>query len=154
MNILIADDHAAVRQGLREILADALPEAHFFEASNREEVLRCLAKTKYAVLLLDINMPGTSGLDLLREVKRIYSRLPVIIVSVQPEDQYGMRSLQAGAAAYINKDKAPEELALATMKFLHAGNFTKPRIEGQQNARLEWAIDRFDQRGKSSESSA
>ena len=110
MQILIADDHAAVRRGLREILADALPEAHFSEAGDGDEVLRLLAKSEYAVLLLDINMPGLSGLDVLRDVKRNYPRLPVIIVSVQPEDQYATRCLRAGAAAYINKDRAPESL--------------------------------------------
>ena len=118
MQILIADDHAIVRSRLREILADALPGARFSEAGNGDEVLRYLAISPYGLLLLDINMPGSSGLDVLQDVKRIYPQLPVIIVSVQPEDQYATRCLQAGATAYINKDSAPETLAPATKKIL------------------------------------
>lgn len=120
MRILIADDHRAVRHGLREILADALPEARFLEAANGDEVLGCLSGSAIDILLLDINMPGRSGLDVLRDVKHSYPEMPVIIVSVQPEDQYQARCLQAGAAAYVNKDKATEELA-QTVKEIVAG---------------------------------
>ena len=118
MRILIADDHAAVRQGLREILADALPGAQFAEASSGDEVLPNLAISECNLLLLDIHMPGRDGLDVLRDVKRAYPQLPVIMVSVQPKDQYAMRCLQAGAAAYINKDSVAEELAPAARKIL------------------------------------
>ncbi len=116
MHVLIADDYAEVRHGLRDILADELPEAHFSEAGDGDEVLSLLASSEFDLLLLDLNMPGRSGLDVMREVKLTHPQLPVIIVSVQPEDQYATRCLQAGADAYINKDKAPEELALATRK--------------------------------------
>ena len=118
MNILIADDHAAVRHGLKEILADALPEASFCEACDGDEVLDRLAKVEIALLLLDINMPRLSGMDVLREVKLDYPKTPVIIVSVQPEDQYATRCLLAGAAAYVNKDRANEELVRAVRKIL------------------------------------
>ena len=118
MRILIADDHAAVRRGLREILAEVLPGALFFEVGDGDEVLRHLAEFEFSALLLDINMPGRSGLEVLQDVKRTYARLPVIVVSVQPEDQYARRCLQAGAAAYINKDNASEELALAAKGIL------------------------------------
>jgi len=128
MRILIADDHAAVRHGLREILADALPEAQFSEAGDGDEVLRQLAEAEYAALLLDINMPGRSGLEVLREVKRDCPRLPVIMVSVQPEDQYALPCLQAGAAAYINKDSASEELPVAGKKVLNGGRYVSPRL--------------------------
>ena len=82
MHILIADDHAVVRRGLREILADALPDAGFSEAGNGDEVLSQLSKSTIALLVLDINMPGRSGMDVLRDVKHTYPRLPVIILSV------------------------------------------------------------------------
>src|SRR6202012_1988166 len=75
------------------------------------------------ILVLDINMPGRSGLDLLKDVKRLHPRLPVIVLSVQPEDQYAFRCLKAGAAAYINKDSAPEELAQAARKVLAGGRY-------------------------------
>ena len=118
MHILIADDHANVRRGLREILADAFSGAHFSEAANGDEVLAQLAGSQYGVLLLDINMPGRSGLEVLQDVKQKYPQLPVIMVSVQPESQYASRCLRAGAAAYVNKDSASEELAPAIRKIL------------------------------------
>jgi len=118
MNILIADDHANVRRGLREILDDAFSGAHFSEASNGDEVLTQLVKSQQDVLLLDINMPGRSGLEVLKDVKFIYPLLPVIMVSVQPENQYALRCLLAGAAAYINKNSASDDLAPAIKKIL------------------------------------
>lgn len=121
MNILIADDHAVVRRGLREILEDAIPRVLFYEASDGDQVLRCLAESEFSALLLDINMPGRSGFEVLQYVKRKYARLPVIVVSVQPQDQYAMRCLRAGAAAYINKDNVSEELAPVVRKVLLGG---------------------------------
>jgi DNA-binding NarL/FixJ family response regulator len=120
MNILIADDHANVRRGLREILVDAFSGVHFSEASNGDEVFSQLVNSRHDVLLLDINMPGRSGMDVLRDVKHIYPLLPVIMVSVQPESQYAPRCLLAGASAYVNKNSASEELAPAVKKILAA----------------------------------
>jgi len=137
MHILIADDHAVVRRGLREILAEAMPGTRFVEAGSGDEVLRQLAATPAAVLVLDINMPGRSGLDVLRDVKQTYPRLPVIILSVQPEDQYAMRCLRAGAAAYINKDSAPEELAEAIKKILAGGRYVSSRLAEQLVAQFD-----------------
>lgn len=121
MNILIADDHANVRRGLREILVDAFSGARFSEAANGIEVLAQLGVSIHDVLLLDINMPGRSGMDILKDVKNIYPLLPVIMVSVQPESQYASRCLLAGAAAYINKSYASEDLAPAVRKILDSG---------------------------------
>jgi len=118
MYFLIADDHANVRRGLREILADAFSGSHFSEAANGAEVLIQLAASQFGLLLLDINMPGRSGLDVLQDVKHIYPQLPVIMVSVQPENPYASRCLRAGADAYVNKNSAPEDLAPAIRKIL------------------------------------
>jgi DNA-binding NarL/FixJ family response regulator len=123
MHILIADDHAVVRRGLREILADSLPDAGFSEACNGDEVLGQLSRSATTLLVLDINMPGRSGMDVLRDVKQTYPRLPVIILSVHPEEQYGVRCLRAGAAAYINKESASDVLAIATRKILSGGRY-------------------------------
>ena len=123
MHILITDDHAVVRRGLREILAESFHDASFSEAGNADEALRLLGRQAATLLILDINMPGRSGLDLLKDVKGLYPRLPVIVLSVQPEDQYALRCLRAGAAAYINKDSAPEELAHAARKVLAGGRY-------------------------------
>jgi DNA-binding NarL/FixJ family response regulator len=130
MNILIADDHANVRRGLREILVDAFSGAQFSEASDGDEVLTKLVASQHDVLLLDINMPGRSGLEVLKDVKHIYPLLPVIMVSVQPENQYASRCLLAGATAYVNKDSASEELAPAIKKILD-------RKQGASGARAE-----------------
>jgi len=119
MNILIADDHANVRRGLREILVDAFSGAHFSEASNGDEVLTQLVGSQPDVLLLDINMPGRSGFEVLKDVKQIYPLLPVIMVSVQAESQYALRCLRAGAAEYVNKNSASEELVPAIKKILN-----------------------------------
>ncbi|MGA2634297.1 MAG: response regulator transcription factor [Terracidiphilus sp.] len=140
MKILIADDHTEVRRGLREILTDALPDAVVSEAGSGGEALSLLAASEYALLTLDINMPGSSGLDVLRDVKRNYPQLPVIIVSVQPEDQYATRCLQVGAAAYFNKNRAPEELGLAVKKVLSGANSRRACIAESEAAELEEVI--------------
>jgi len=128
MRILIADDHAVVRRGLKDILADAIPGARFTEAGSGDQVLSLLAGSETGLVVLDINMPGRSGLDVLRDVKRNYPRLPVIILSMQPEEQYAIRCLRAGASAYINKDSAPEELALAAKKILAGGRYVSQHL--------------------------
>ena len=118
MNILIADDHANVRRGLREILVDAFAGATFSEASNGGEVLILLSVSIPDFLLLDINIPGRSGIDILKDVKAMYPLLPVIMVSVQPASQYAPHCISAGASAYINKSYASDALAPAIKKLL------------------------------------
>ena len=142
MHILIADDHAVVRRGLREILADSLPEATFSEAGNADEALVSLARRPTNLVVLDINMPGRSGLDVLKDVKGFYPRLPVIVLSVQPEDQYAIRCLRAGAAAYINKDSAPEELAIAARKVLAGGRYVGASLAERLVSKFDESIDR------------
>jgi two-component system, NarL family, invasion response regulator UvrY len=142
MHILIADDHAVVRRGLREIMTDALPGADFFEAGNGDEVLSLLGKSQIAMLVLDINMPGRSGMDVLRDVKHTYPRLPVIILSCQPEEQYAVRCLRAGAAAYINKESATEELAMATKKIMSGGRYVSTSLAEKLIDSLDESVDR------------
>ncbi|MFZ1086450.1 MAG: response regulator transcription factor [Terracidiphilus sp.] len=137
MRILIADDHAVVRRGLKEILADTLPGVEFSEAGNGDEVLSHLGKTSISLLVLDISMPGRSGMDVLRDVKHSYPRMPVIILSCQPEEQYAVRCLKAGAAAYINKESAPEELAMATKKILSGGRYVSASLAEKLIANLD-----------------
>jgi DNA-binding NarL/FixJ family response regulator len=137
MHILIADDHSVVRRGLKDILADAIPGTEFSEAGNGDEVLRHLGKTRVGLLVLDINMPGRSGIDVLRDVKSTHPKVPVIILSGHPEDQYAVRCLRAGAAAYINKDSAPEELAAATRKILSGGRYISASLAEKLIANLD-----------------
>jgi len=142
MHILIADDHGVVRRGLKEILAEALPGTDFSEAGSGDEVLSHLEKTRTSLLVLDISMPGRSGMDVLRDVKLAYPRLPVIILSVHPEDQYAVRCLRAGAAAYINKESAPEELAIATKKILGGGRYISTSLAEKLIATLDEPVDK------------
>jgi DNA-binding NarL/FixJ family response regulator len=128
MNILIADDHAVVRRGLRDILAEALPGVNFIEARTGDEVISQLAKSPIGLAVLDINMPGRSGLDVLKDIKLSHPRLPVIILSVQPEEQYAVRCLRAGAAAYISKDSAADELGKAVKKILSGGRYISASV--------------------------
>jgi DNA-binding NarL/FixJ family response regulator len=118
MKILITDDHANVRRGMRELLVDAFPGTNFSEACNGEEMLTQLTRSQPDLLLLDINMPGRSGFEVLKDVKLIYPLLPVIMVSVQPESQYALRCLRAGATEYVNKNSASEELVPAVRKIM------------------------------------
>jgi len=130
MKFLIADDHANVRRGLRELLIDAFQGAHFSEACNGDDVLSQLVTSRPDVLLLDINMPGRSGFEVLKDVKHDYPLLPVIMVSVQSESQYALRCLRAGAAEYVNKDSASEELVPAIRKILESGAKLAPNPVG------------------------
>jgi DNA-binding NarL/FixJ family response regulator len=118
MNILIADDHANVRRGLRELLVDSFPDAHFTEASGGDEVLSELVISPPDILLLDINMPGRNGFEVLKDVRQAYPMVPVIMVSVQAANQYALRCLRAGAAQYVNKDCVSDDLAPAIKKTL------------------------------------
>src|SRR5580692_11596048 len=127
MNILITDDHASVRRSLRELLVDAFPGAHFTEATNGDEALAQLFGSQPDVLLLDINMPGRSGFEVLKDVNHTYPKLPVSMVSDQSESQYALRCLRAGAAEYVNKDSASEELVPAIKKIMESGARSVPK---------------------------
>src|SRR5262249_4728558 len=118
MNILIADDHAIVRRGLKQILLDRYPMANIAEADNSQEVLNFVGAKHWDIVLLDISMPGKSGLEVLKELRKRYSKLPVLILSTHPEEQYAIRVLKAGAAGYITKETAPEQLLSAVQKVI------------------------------------
>lgn len=118
MRFLIADDHAVVRRGLREILEEEIPGAEFGEAADTREALEQIRKHDWDVVVLDITMPGGSGLDVLRDSKGIRPNLAVLVLSMHPEDQYAVRALKAGAAGYLTKESAPEELVTAIRTIL------------------------------------
>lgn len=128
MRILIADDHAVVRQGLKQILADEFPTAAFGEARNAQEALTLVWGAAWDVIVLDITMPGRNGLEVLREVKRARPRLPVLILSMHPEDQFAVRVLKSGAAGYMTKESAPAELVGALKKVLAGGRYVSPAL--------------------------
>lgn len=122
-NILIADDHAIVREGLKQILAEESDMIVSGEASDSEQLFSLLSNKKWDVLVLDINMPGKSGLDSLKDIKIQYPGLPVLILSMFSEEQYGMRALKAGASGYLKKVSAPTDLVLAIRTVLSGKKF-------------------------------
>jgi DNA-binding NarL/FixJ family response regulator len=123
MRILIADDHAVVRRGLRQILAEAFAKAIFGEAATTQQVLEHVWKEHWDIVILDLTMPGGSGLDVLKEIKRARPKLPVLMLSMHPEDQFAVRLLKAGASGYMTKESAPEELVGAVNKAIAGGRY-------------------------------
>ena len=121
--ILIADDHEVVRRGLKDLLADEYPKVKIGEARNFQEVIALADKQPWDVVLLDINMPGRSGLEILAELKRLHPKLPILMLSAFPEQDYALRSLKLGAAGYLNKETASEELLAAIKKALAGGKY-------------------------------
>jgi two-component system, NarL family, invasion response regulator UvrY len=121
MKILIADDHTVVRKGLRQILAEGFKRATFGEAGNGQEALERVWKEPWDIVILDLTMPGRSGLEVLKEIKQAQPKLPVLILSMHPEDQFAVRLLKAGASGYMNKESAAEELVGAVAKAIAGG---------------------------------
>ena len=128
IRVIIADDHAILRRGLKEILAHELEGAVCGEAKNAQEVLSKVQSDQWDLVILDLSMPGRSGLDALRDIKGMRPRLPILVLSMHPEDQYGKRILKAGAAGYMNKESAPEELIKAIRKVLAGGRYVSPAL--------------------------
>lgn len=114
--VLIVDDHAAVRQGVRQVLNEQLHPDEQGEASSADEAIAMAARQDWDVVILDVNMPGKSGLEALRAMKRQNPRLPVIMFSVYPPDQVAQRFLAAGACGYVSKGGPAEELVQAIRK--------------------------------------
>ena len=120
MNVLIADDHTIVREGLKQILTQ-IPEVSFVEeATNGQEVINKIKRKKFDVLVLDISMPGRSGLEVLKEIKQRKPKMAILVLSVHSEEQYAVRVLKAGASGYISKSSASDELVRA-IKTVNSG---------------------------------
>ncbi|MBI3876201.1 MAG: response regulator transcription factor [Verrucomicrobia bacterium] len=137
MKILIADDHAVVRQGLKQILADDFKRATFGEAKNANEAISRVWKDKWDIVILDITMPGRSGFEVLREIKRSHRNLPVLVLSMHPEDQFAVRVLKSGAAGYMTKESAPEALVGAVKKVLAGGRYVSPSLAERMASYLD-----------------
>jgi two-component system invasion response regulator UvrY len=123
IKILIADDHAIVREGLKQIVAEEKDILVAGEAENSEQLMELLNKEKWNLVVLDINMPGKSGLEALKDIKLQYPELPVLILSMFSEDQYGIRAIKAGASGYLKKVSAPTELVTAIRKIVAGGKY-------------------------------
>ena len=118
LRILIADDHTVVRKGLIQILMEEFTSAVIEEVADAEELIKKVMSAKWDVVVSDLSMPGRSGLDALQQIKLSFPDLPVLILSIHPAEQYALRALKAGAAGYLSKDTAPDELVKAVQKVL------------------------------------
>jgi two-component system invasion response regulator UvrY len=137
IKIPIADDHPVVRQGLNQILADETDMEVSGEAANANELLEKVRREPWDIVLLDITMPGRGGLEVLKDLRREHAKLPVLVLSIHPEDQFGVRVLKAGASGYLTKDSATEELVKAIRKVCAGGKYISPLLAEQLAVRLD-----------------
>lgn len=128
MMILLADDHTVVRSGLKQILAEEFKGAVFGEARNAQETLDWVGKQGWDVVVLDITMPGRNGLEVMREIRKLRPKLPVLVLSIHPENQFAVRVLKLGAAGYMTKESAAEELVGAIKKVLAGGRYVSAAV--------------------------
>jgi len=133
--ILLVDDHVVVRQGLKQILEGAIADVAFGEAASAEEAMRMAAGGEWDVVILDISLPDKSGLDTLEQLRRSRSRLPVLVLSMYPEEQFAVRALRAGAAGYVTKKTAAADLVTAVKNLMAGRRYVSPslaeRLAGQ-----------------------
>ncbi len=127
IKVLIVDDHPVVRRGIREILSDE-PDIDVLETGDSRQVTNLIADRSLNLVVLDLDLPGKHGLDLLKEIKGSRAQLPVLILSVYPEDQFAVRVLKAGASGFISKDAAPEDLVKAIRKILSGGKHVSDQV--------------------------
>jgi two-component system invasion response regulator UvrY len=123
LRIFLVDDHTIVRDGLKQIISRSFSQALFGEGCNAREALAAIEKSKWDVMLLDISMPGQSGLDVLKQIKSLQPETKVLVVTMHPEDQYAARVLKAGASGYLTKETASEEIVNALTKILAGGKY-------------------------------
>lgn len=128
-NILIADDHAIVRLGLEYVLSKECPECKIDQVTNSIELIEKIKLSDYNLVICDINMPGKSGIDVLPDIHRIAPNLPVLLMSMYPEEQFGLRAIKAGAAGYISKDSIHDNIIEAINAVLNGQRFFSPEIE-------------------------
>src|SRR4030081_3678289 len=128
IRILIVDDHAILLRGLKEILQREFRDVSIGGAGTAEQALTQLDAENWDLVILDITMPGRSGLDVLGNLKALRPKLPVLVLSMHPEHQYGKRLLKAGASGYMHKESAPEELIKAVRKLLGGGRYVSPSL--------------------------
>jgi two-component system, NarL family, invasion response regulator UvrY len=126
--ILLVDDHPVVRHGIRQVLAGAFHPALVAEAGNAEEGLNEVRSTDWDVMVLDLSLPGTSGLDLLKDLRRERPTLPVLVLSMHPPDQFARRAMNAGASGYLTKDSPPTELVKAVGEVMAGRRYLNPSV--------------------------
>ncbi|PQV61638.1 LuxR family two component transcriptional regulator [Sediminibacterium magnilacihabitans] len=143
IRIVIADDHAVVWEGIKRILLEEFPFALIEEVNDTEELIKVIVKGEWDIVICDLSMPGRSGLDALHQIKQIFPKLPVLILSVYPEEQYGIRALKAGAAGYLSKNAAPKELINAIQRTLMGRVFVSPTLAEKLATNLTQESDKY-----------
>lgn len=128
IKVLVADDHAVVRRGLRQILAETPDILVGAEAATAEEARRFLREQRFTAVVLDVNLPGSSGLELLGEIRRARPELPILVLTVYSEDQYAIRAIRAGAAGFLTKESAPDKLVEAVRKVAGGGRYVSAEL--------------------------
>ena len=126
LKVLLADDHGVVRQGIKQIIGETYPQAIFGEACNLHELHDLVYKEAWDIVILDLAFPDGNSLEIMKQIKKDLSNLPVLVLSMYPEDQYALRTIRAGASGYISKESAPEELVQAIQKILSGGEYISP----------------------------
>jgi DNA-binding NarL/FixJ family response regulator len=142
IKILIADDHAIVREGLKQILSESSDLVVVAEASTGQEVLDKIGKDDLDLVVLDIAMPGRGGLDILKEIKSLKPKLSVLVLSMYPEEQYAVRVLKSGASGYLTKESAPVELVKAIRQISQGKKYISPSLAEKLAVDLEISPDR------------
>jgi two-component system invasion response regulator UvrY len=137
IRVLLADDHPVVRRGLRQILEDEVDMEVAGEAENAQETLDLVSEKKCDVLVLDIEMPGRSGLDVLKELRKHRPKLPVLVLSIHSEKQFAVRILRAGAVGYLTKESAPEELVKAIRTVYRGGKYISASVADELASELD-----------------
>ena len=142
LKILIADDHAIVREGLKQILAATPDMVVAGEATSGNEALKMARQTPYDLVLLDISLPGKNGLEVLKQLRLESARMPILMLSMYPEEQYALRALKAGANGYLTKESAPDELITAIGKVSRGGNYVSASLAEKLAAYLGRETDK------------
>jgi two-component system, NarL family, invasion response regulator UvrY len=135
--ILLVDDHPLVRQGIKQVLAGAFHPAEVGEASNAEEGLTEVKSTDWDVMVLDLSLPGTSGLDLLKDLRRERPTLPVLVLSMHSPNQFARRAMNAGASGYLTKDTTPTELVKAVGEVIAGRRYLNPAVTDELAGTLQ-----------------
>lgn len=131
LRILLADDHAVVRQGIKQIISVSYPQTTFGEAGSLQELHELVHKEQWEIVILDLAFPDGNGLETLKQIKLEYPSLPVLVLSMYPEEQYAIRTIRAGASGYLGKESAPEELVQALQKVFSGGEYISPLVAEQ-----------------------
>jgi len=141
IRLIIADDHTLVRKGLKQLILESPDISVVDEAKDGREVIKKLETSQYDMVLMDISLPGRSGLDVLKQIKEFKPDLPVLMLSMHPEEQYAVRSIRAGASGYLTKESAPAELLSAIHKVAAGGKYITSTLAEKLAVEIERKTD-------------